>query len=307
MKIGIVIPFYNGYQYLDRLIDSFDIAARELDCSLYIIDNSPGKQPIEIPHKSNLAIEIIKEKPGIGYGRACNRGYQFCKDQGIDYLIIANQDGYVSDSFIREMLLPFQQDEKILITAPLLKIYDSDAIEDFFVQYYLSQVPELVSDIIDKSQKTYYEMSRISGACFAFNLKSRQYNYPYFFDPLFHMYYEDEDLCHRVKQAGGKIVLVCPNPVFYHQHAHTTDLDNREEIQADKLVSEKILRLKDGSKNSAKALYGIFVTTISGFTYHILRAEFYKGYLNLRSFAIIIYKLPGILRTRRQDLLNSKT
>jgi GT2 family glycosyltransferase len=180
-------------------------------------------------------------------------------------------------------------------------------IEDFFVKYYLSQVPELVSDVMDKTQKAYYEMNRISGACFAFNLKSKQYNYPYFFDPLFHMYYEDEDLCHRIKQAGGKVVLVCPNAVFYHQHSHTTDLENREEIQANKLVSEKILRLKDGSKSSAKALYGIFVSTVSSFTYHILRGEFYKSYLHLRSFAIIFFKLPAILKVRRQDLLNSKT
>ena len=307
MKIAIVIPFYNGYQYLDRLIDSFDLASRELECSLYIIDNSPGNQPIEIPHKSSLAIEVLREKPGIGYGKACNRGYQHCKELGYDYLIVANQDGYVSENFLRELLLPIQHDEKILITAPLLKVYNSHAIEDFFVKYYLSQVPELVSDVMDKTQKAYYEMNRISGACFAFNLKSKQYNYPYFFDPLFHMYYEDEDLCHRIKQAGGKVVLVCPNAVFYHQHSHTTDLENREEIQANKLVSEKILRLKDGSKSSAKALYGIFVSTVSSFTYHILRGEFYKSYLHLRSFAIIFFKLPAILKVRRQDLLNSKT
>ena len=40
------------------------------------------------------------------------------------------------------------------------------------------------------------------------------------------MYYEDEDLCFRVKQIGGKIVLVSPNAVYFHQHSHTTDLEN---------------------------------------------------------------------------------
>jgi GT2 family glycosyltransferase len=306
MKIGIIVPFYNGHQWLGRLIESFGFAARKYECTLLIIDNSPGNRPVDTACRFEMKVKVLREKPGIGYGKAINRGYDHCKELGYDCLIVSNQDGYVSDNFIQEILSPFQQDDKILLTAPLLRMYDSNAVEDFFLKYYLSQVPELVSDLIEGRPRDYYEMNKISGACFAFNLKSKQYSYPYFFDPLFHMYFEDEDLCHRVQQVKGKIVLV-PDAVFFHQHANTTDAENRQGIEADKLVSEKILRLKNGSKSSVKVLYGIFVATISSFTYHILRGELKKAYLPIRSFAIILYKLPAILKTRRQDILCSKT
>ena len=302
MKIGIVVPFYNGHQYINRLVKSFDKAAETFDCTLYIIDNSPINQPIEVANLLNLKMEVIREKPGIGYGKASNRGYEICKELGFEYIIIANQDGYVSDSFIQDIILPFQQDSNILISAPLLKVYDNKKIEDFFLKYYITQVPELVTDLMDGTERAYYNMRLISGACFAFKLNSRQYIYPYFFDPLFHMYYEDEDLCYRVKQVKGKIALVCPKAVFYHQHSHTTDTENQERIMADKLVSEKILRLKNISKSSLKSLYGIFVSTITSFTYHIFRGELKNTYLHVRAFVIILYKLPSILKSRRQDL-----
>jgi GT2 family glycosyltransferase len=302
MKIGIIVPFYDGHLWLNKLVESFDHAAADYDCVLYIIDNSPENKEVEVRHPLSLKVEVIREKPGIGYGKACNRGYQICKDQGYDYLIIANQDGYVSSNFIKELLYPFQQDDQIMITAPLLRTYNGNQIEDFFVKYYFSQAPALISDLMDGTQKDYYEMSRISGACFAFDLQNKHYKYSYFFDPLFHMYYEDEDLCHRIKQIGGKIVLVSPNALYYHQHSHTTDLTNQKEIQSDKLVSEKILRLKDSSKNSMKSLYGIFVTTTTSFTYHILRGEFKKCFVHIRSFWIILFKMPAILRSRRLDL-----
>jgi GT2 family glycosyltransferase len=306
LKVGIVIPFYNGHQWLNRLVQAFDNASHGYECTLFIIDNSPGNLTVEVGLSTGISVEVIREKPGLGYGKACNVGYQRCKERGFEYIIVANQDGYVSQNFIREILNPFHQDDRVLMTAPLLRMYGSEAIEDFFIKFYLSQVPELISDLIDGTGRSYYEMKRISGACFAFRLKTNLYRYPYFFDPLFHMYYEDEDLCQRVHQAGGKIVLICPSAVYYHQHSHTTDLDNIQSIESDKLVSEKILRLKNGSKSSAKALYGIFVTTISGITYHIFRAELYKAYAHLRSLVVILYKLPAILKTKREDFLNSR-
>ncbi len=302
MKIGVVVPFYNGHRWINRLVDSFNLAAVNVECTLLIIDNSPGNIPIEIPVQKNISVELIREKAGIGYGKANNRGYDVCKERGFDFVIVANQDGYVSDQFISEILAPFHQDDNIMLTVPMLKKYDSDQMEDFFLTYYLSQVPAFVSDLLNGKGKPYYELNLISGACFAFRMKKNRYNFPYLFDPIFHMYFEDEDLCHRIKKMGGKIVLVSSGAVFYHQHANTTDVENQETITADKLVSEKILRLKDDSKSSLKTLYGIFVTTTSSFIYHILRGEFKKAFLSVRSFWIIVFKLPVILRSRRYDV-----
>ncbi len=300
LKIGVVVPFYNGHQYLDKLIESFDVAAAGLDCVLYVIDNSPADQVISMSYKSKMAVEVIREKPGIGYGRANNRGYELCKELGFDFIIIANQDAYVSPNFIRDLLFPFSKDDTISVSAPLLKTYEGDAIEDFFIRYYVSQVPVLVSDLLIGKQKDYYELEKISGACFAFRLKDESYKYPYLFDPIFHMYMEDEDLCYRLARINRKVVLSL-SAIFYHQHSHTTDFKNREFIETDKLTSGNIIRLKNDQKNVFKTLYGIFATTTGSVTHHILRGEFKKVYSYSRAFALSVLKIPKILRIRREN------
>lgn len=299
-KIGIVVPFFNGHKYLDKLIESFDLAGEGHSCALYIIDNSPAESQVDIKYKARMPVEVIRERPAIGYGKANNKGFQICADLGYDFVIIANQDAYVSRNFIHDLLSPFGQDPEILISAPLLRTYEGNAIEDFFVRYYLSQIPELISDLISGIPKEYYEVEKFSGACFAFRLRSKRYTYKYLFDSIFHMYMEDEDLCLRIRRLHLKIVL-CIKPVFYHQHSHTTDVENKDEIAMDKLTSEYIFRLKNGGKGIYKLLYGVIVTAASQVTYHVLRGEFGKTYKQMRSLGIAVKKFPAILRSRRAD------
>jgi GT2 family glycosyltransferase len=304
-KIGIVIPFYNGHKYLDRLIESFDVAAAGRECFLYIIDNSPKDKVVEIKYLSEIPVQVVREMPAIGYGKASNKGFELCKERGYDYVIISNQDAYVSPNFISELLAPFNRDVRIAISAPLLRTYDGNSMEDFFVRYYLSQVPEMISDLILGNAKEFYEIEKISGACFAFRLNNGLYKYPYLFDPIFHMYMEDEDLCFRIRSLDEKIVL-CTKPVFYHQHSHTTDLENRELIEADKLTSEYILRLKNNSKSSYRTLYGIMVATTSQVAYHVLRGEFAKAFKHIKTFGVTVSKFPTILKIRKEDFRDKK-
>ncbi|GGB08525.1 glycosyltransferase [Puia dinghuensis] len=300
-KIGIVVPFYNGHEYLDRLIASVEKAAAGLHVTLFIVDNSPEGPPLEIARKGSVPVEIIRERPGIGYGKACNAGFERCKKAGFDYILVVNQDGYLSDGLIRGLLVPFREDKSIVITAPLLKTYTDDEVEDFFIKYYLSQAPAFFTGLLHGHTADHYPLQRISGACFAFSLRNGNYPYAYFFDPLFHMYYEDEELCQRIHAAGGKIVLVTRDAIFYHRHSHTNETEQRSSILKSQLVSVKILRLKDPSGNSFRAYYSIFIATLSSMFDHLLRGQLRLFYLYFRSLLVVTVLLPRIARTRRQD------
>jgi GT2 family glycosyltransferase len=299
-SVGIVIPFYNGHKYLKELMESVAVAGRDFSCKVFIIDNSPENMAIEPGADVGITVEIIREKPGIGYGKACNRGFELCRKEGFDYIIISNQDGYFSRDMIRNLLNPFEKDESIFIAAPMLKVYGDNKIEDFFIKYYLSQIPEMVSDVFSGSVRDYYEMKVISGACFALR-NDMQYPYPYLFDPVFHMYFEDEDLCRRVGTISRKIVLVPREADFYHQHSHTTDLENRDTIVADRLLGEKIFQLKDPRKSIIRALYGIFVSTSTAVLYHLLRGEGRALFMQIRTSFDVLLKVPRIMRTKKEE------
>lgn len=305
-KIGIIIPFYNGHQYLDKLLRSINEASAGFVCVVLIIDNSSHKKKINIPEGLNLQIEVIKEKESIGYGKACNSGFELCRQKNIDYIIIANQDGYFSHKMIKSLVYPFTIDNNIQITAPLLLKYGGNEIEAFFVQYYLAQVPNMISDLLMGNLKSFYNIKKVSGACFAFNLRNKLYRYNYLFDPLFHMYFEDEDLCRRVHMIGSKIVIVSQDAIFYHLHSHTTDDENKKEIATNRMYSEKVLSLKDPSKSVLTILYSIFVNVCHLIVYFFLKGQIKKCFFQIRSVCMMFLNLPAIISARKKDILVSR-
>ncbi|HXB91064.1 MAG TPA: glycosyltransferase, partial [Puia sp.] len=108
--VAVVIPFYNGHEYSDKLIGSIDKAAAGISCKVFIIDNSPEQMAIPLSVCNNLVVEIVRTQPAIGYGKACNQGFDLCRKEGIGFIIIANQDGYFSKDMIAGLLGPFEKD-----------------------------------------------------------------------------------------------------------------------------------------------------------------------------------------------------
>jgi GT2 family glycosyltransferase len=199
------------------------------------------------------------------------------------------------------MLAPFKKDPDIMIVAPLLKTYTDDSVEDFFIKYYISQAPAFLTDLLRGETADHYPLERISGACFAFGLRQERYPYAYFFDPLFFMYYEDEELCQRIRAAGGKIVLTHGGAVFYHRHSNTDPEEDRDAILRSQLLSRNILRLKEPFGRMSRAYYSIWAATVSRMLDHLLRGQLKAFFLYGRSLFAVTFMLPRIARTRRED------
>jgi GT2 family glycosyltransferase len=303
LKIGVVVPFYNGYDYLGKFLESVEKAAvGDHSYSVFIVDNSPDGKTIVLPSSGRWPVEVIRERPGIGYGKACNRGVALCREREYDYVLIANQDGYLSPGIFQHLLLPFQQDEDILIAAPLLMEYGKDTIEDFFVKYYLSQTPALYTDLMAGRAKPYYQLKAVSGAAFLFRLRSDRYRFDYLFDPLFHMYYEDEDLCRRVLRIHGKIVLVPQDALFYHQHSDTTDIGNKDRIKTDQRLSMKIYRIKDPAVSLPKALAGITADTFTDMLSSLLRGRFKGIWTECWSYLVFLWNVPRYVASKKKEM-----
>ncbi len=163
----------------------------------------------------------MRTKPYIGFGKACNAGYEYFKKRDFEFVLISNQDGRFGKDLISKLIQPLVSDKLILLSSPISSRYNSFQIEPFYIQYYLKDCENLIADLLfNKDRKDFYETKSVTGACLAIRVS------PLFekklFDEVFFMYYEDEDLCRRVIMSGFKIVLV-PNALFFHQHSNTSE------------------------------------------------------------------------------------
>ncbi len=245
MNIQVVIPHYQGERWLTRCIQSV------LDNGLppeniTLVDNySPGHDIGRLcePFKG---IRLIKNKVNLGFGRACNIGVEAALGEGAEYLVILNQDCMVKPNALNRLVGVLKADTHIALAAPILYEYEDTLIESFFIRWFITQCPGLLSDALKGTLQPCYTMQRASGACLAVRAETvRKFG---LFDPIYFMYAEDDDLCRRLCVAGYKIALV-PAAGVHHAHSNSERTAHHLNLERLKRKSALFCELKDPSRH----------------------------------------------------------
>ena len=137
-KVGFIIPFFGGNKYLPFLLDSIWQSCESYDLTVYIIDNSGTGERVDRNLITRPEVKVIEAGTAIGYGKACNIGYQHCKTNGCDVLVVVNQDGYFASGSLELMVNILLNNEGYSVAVPLLTKYESDTVEWFFTHVYIT-------------------------------------------------------------------------------------------------------------------------------------------------------------------------
>jgi len=306
-KVGIIIPFYGGSSYLERLISSMDLDNEIYNKKLFIIDNSlPDEKIDRSKFDNNSQIEIIDVGVGLGFGKACNIGFNKCKEDNCEFIIVVNQDGYFASNSINLMIDTLEKHLDISVAVPVLKELNSDRIESFFTHVYLTPLTDFVSDLLTNEVKSFYQINNLCGACFI--MRVSDYNYfDYLFDPLFHMYFEDEDLCLRLKRMNRKLIII-PQAVFHHFHSNTNNY-SKESISGliTRFRSRQIFQLKNKKKITFKVFFGFLLLELNRTLEYLLHLEFKLMFVQLMSTISVIVNIPKVRKNmKKQELILSK-
>lgn len=303
LKVGIVIPFYGGNSYINRLLSSLLVVSEKYNVQVYIIDNSQPYEKLDADCcPKDVDFKVIEAVAGIGYGRACNIGYQHFKSDGCDVIVVVNQDGRFAPNSLDLMLTTLLQQEDYSVAVPLLTKYESDEVEWFFTHVYLTPMESLVSDLFRGTVQPFYPIQQLCGACFALKLKDYQ-GFDYLFDELFHMYFEDADLYKRLEHFNKKVMLV-PGAVFHHTHGNTTNYDS-ESIKGlvNRRTSKHIYSLKHNKHNLFSALPGWFLLLFRNSIVNVVSLRFQELLIEMWSAASVVFKLHKIYRVMQAERL----
>ena len=260
-KTYVVIPHYRGEKYLADCLQSV-LDNRCPPENIVVIDNnSPGDQ-VELLCKQFGKINLFRNKINLGFGKACNIGTDYALRNGASNVLILNQDTIVSEGAVESLVRVLESSRNMAIAAPLLYKFDQKSFEAFFITWYISQCPEILSDALEGNLKDFYPIQNVSGACMA--VKAEAINTIGLFDPLYFMYSEDDDFCRRVNKCGYQTALV-PSAKVFHAHSHTADSGSIF-IDRCKINSKIIYTLKDLDKsfsmNCAKIIKMWFVDSL---------------------------------------------
>jgi GT2 family glycosyltransferase len=231
MDISVVIVTWNSEEFIGNCLDSISRTADGVQFEIIVVDNSSSDGTVKIVQESGVQIDLVKNRKNLGYAKANNQGIE--RSQG-RYVLLLNPDTEIQEDSLDSMLKFMDANPRVGALGPKLLNPDgsvqpscrefprfSTLIWEFFG---LSRLfPK--SSIFGRWRMGYFSFDRPGdvdqpmGSCLM--LRRQTLNNVGPFDENFRRFFNDVDLCYRIKNVGWKIYFHPDARVVHHKGGST--------------------------------------------------------------------------------------
>lgn len=281
MDVSVIMVNYNTYEMTMNAINSILEKTTDISYEIIIVDNGSTDSSKEI-FENDSRISYIYSEKNLGFGRANNLGLKIAKGRNILFL---NTDTLLQNNAVKILSDYIDSDDKIGVCGGNLYSKEGKpavSFERFFpgplkTLNYLTKgfLYKLIFRNISFNHSSLpIEVAYVCGADMM--VKRCVLDECGSFSPQYFMYYEETDLCRRIKKSGKRICVV-PDAKIVHLEGGTVNKNNsgfnyrKFEMQS---VSRKI-----------------FIKTAHG--------PFYRG---LDKFLLLaLYRILGLLKPIKKN------
>jgi len=218
MKASIVIPVWNGRQYLPACLEAL-LLQEGAAFEIIAVDNASSDGSDTLLAEQYPQVQLIRNRRNLGFAGGCNVGLRVA--QG-DILILLNQDTVVLPGWLLALTEAFT-DTRVGIVG--VKILEPDGRTLSHVGGYLEWPAVLGRHIgageVDHGQ---YDVKReveyVTGASLAIRRATLDQIGP-LDEQLAPVFFEDTDWCWRARKAGW-LIQCEPRAVVFHDEASST-------------------------------------------------------------------------------------
>lgn len=202
MKLSIIIVSYNTKKLLQDCLNSIIRNTQNLSYEIIVVDNNSTDQSPDMVKKKFSRVKLIKNARNLGFGRANNIGAQ--KASG-EILLFLNSDTLVLGGTFKEMVKIFDQKSDVGVALPQLVTGEGKIQKGAFgLEPTLWNILTRINEDYSLRNSNQSQMvDWVSGA--ALFIRKKLFEKIGGFDPQYFMYFEDTDLCKRVRNLGFKI------------------------------------------------------------------------------------------------------
>lgn len=284
VEFSVVIVNYASWPLTLRCVESLRRTGFE-DFEVVVVDND-ARRPAEAPEDLPENTTLIRNERNLGFARAVNRGVAASSGE---LVVLVNPDSLVEEGFFERVSAFFDANQRAGVVGP--RILDDDGELQLSARREVSLVSGLLgrtslltrllpNSSFVKSQfpavtpaKSPARVDWVSGACMVVRRRVLDKIGP--LDERFFMYFEDADLCRRVREAGYEVCYL-PEVEVTHQAGGSTGDRTRAILNLHK--SAFLYHRKHGSHGpfnvlSALALLGLFARSLAKLTSEKLAKE----------------------------------
>jgi len=293
MRVTVIVVTYNGSKWVEKCFESLTQSSIKLD--VIAIDNNSIDCTVDLIKEKYPSVTIIETGKNLGFGKANNIGINIAIDNNSDYIYLMNQDAWVENNSI-ENLIKIQQKNPIYgIISPMQMNCEMTRIDKrLSVLCSEKHCPGLISDLYVNNLRDVYDISSVMAAHWLISKKC--FMKIGGFAKIFKHYGEDDNYLNRVVYHGFRIGI-CPSVKAVH--------DRETRIKTlDSLVNGLEPLFLALSCNVNK---NVIQSLILGFSFYIYKSieivnksHSFNVLINLiiKPF-ILVTRLPLVFRTRR--------
>ncbi|MDD3415384.1 MAG: glycosyltransferase [Lachnospiraceae bacterium] len=235
--IDIIIPVYNGYEYLEPLVRGIEKTAMPYRV-IFINDNSPDIRVTEFlkqykeTHENTI---LIQNEKNLGFVKSVNKG--FCLSS--NHIALVNTDVEVPDQWLERLMQPILTGKKIASSTPFTNCGTICSFPDFCKDNELLEGMSLaqIDGEFMNIRPSYTKMPTGVGFCMGINREA--IHKIGLFDEIYKKgYCEENDWCQRAIKKGYKNVQV-ENLFVYHKHGGSFSSEEKIAYQKE---NQKILQ-----------------------------------------------------------------
>lgn len=170
---------------------------------------------------------VVKDADRIGFGANVNYGASHATG---DYLLILNDDVYLSADAVEKMLEVMKAQPHVGIVGMLTRYPDGSIYHAGKIRRTDGQVghPHMDFRKYEETIKEPMEMENTNGACIL--VRRKAFEEVKGFDEHYKFYCEDDDLCMRLRQAGWSVWYTPLATGEHDYHGETSKMSDRWEI-----------------------------------------------------------------------------
>jgi GT2 family glycosyltransferase/glycosyltransferase involved in cell wall biosynthesis len=229
--VSVIVLCFNNLNFttacLNSLLELSDYPALKIIC----VDNASTDGTSDYLHRmaeQYPSVRYIRNKSNAGFAGGNNLGIRAAEGE---FVILLNNDTYVTRGWLRDLIRPMQLHSDIGMTGPLTNMAGNE--QKIAIAYSNMQEMAQVSAIFTRSRRRIlYPTDKLAFFCVAIRRSvietvgdlDESYGAGYF---------EDDDYCRRVQQAGYRLVIC--DGVFVHHH-HSASFSQLEDQQKSALM-----------------------------------------------------------------------
>jgi GT2 family glycosyltransferase len=228
--LSIITVCYKGWERLNSCLVALDsISGEKFKSEIIVVDNKSGDETILKTEEQFPGFRFIKNEINGGFANGCNLG---AKNASGEFLLFLNPDTVATESEIENLLNTAKQNPGWTIVScrqvnekgkesvafgPFPSLFNITGFQRAIFGHKHSALPDIADGKpdADNNQSEIFYPDWVSGSVLL--IRSDTFKKLGGFDEDFWMYFEDVDLCRRVRKIEGEIAF-CRNITIEHNH-----------------------------------------------------------------------------------------